>query len=453
MIQVYLYGHLLGYLKLDNRTIHFQYSDQWLKTKIDISPILHPKNTEIISNRLSSNTFQGLPEFIADALPDKFGNKMIDAFFLKKGIAKKDVTPLSRLAYTGSKAIGALEFKPATKRATQEYSDMLEVSELLKSARCAISGNLEDVSSDLIEIGSSAGGARPKAIIMANHDFSVIRHTHSPYQDGFEHYLLKFDGVSENNPESDPQGYTNIEYVYYLMAVDAGINMNKCYLLSDSNGNHHFVTKRFDRDKDKKIHTQTLCALISLDFNDFQAGSYSDLFSAARTLTVSYEERVELFKRMAFNVLSYNRDDHSKNFSFIVDENGKWSISPAYDITHAFNETNVNAWTREHNLLINGKGTNIELQDLIKESILLELKPKDYTKCIAEIFESLKKWSSLAQNHGVKPHKITQITGHIETAKKDLFTGLTKKEIESIINGDARNLIETMLSNNGGLNR
>ncbi|PLA75030.1 toxin HipA [Hydrogenovibrio sp. SC-1] len=453
MIQVYLYQILIGYLKLANRKIHFQYAEEWLKSDLDISPIIHSKTSFAISDRLSNDAFHGLPEFIADALPDKFGNKIIDTFFIQQGIARNDITPLDRLAYIGSKAMGALEFKRMSEHSNHDYSNILEISDLLVSARSAISGKLEEVSADLIEVGSFAGGARPKAIIMANHDFSEIRHSHSPYQKGFDHYLLKFDGVCENNPESDPQGYTNIEYVYHLLAVDAGIDMNPCFLLPEPNGNHHFITKRFDRDGDKKIHMQTLCGLIGLDFNDFQAGSYSDLFSVANVLNLAYGEKVELFRRMVFNVLSYNRDDHSKNFSFVFSENGRWSISPAYDITHAFNETNINAWTREHNLLINGKGVTIQLRDLIKEGAILALKPDDYALCIHQVINSLENWATLANKHGVKPDKIDQIGSHMKTAKTDLFFKLSKQEIESVSNGTAKELIEIILSDNVRLYR
>lgn len=418
MIHAKLYGKSLGFIQVQNRTVEFQYADAWIKTGIEVSPLITPLSRDIHSNRLSQDTFRGLPSFIADVLPDKFGNKIIDAYYAKKGISPKDVSLEQRLSYLGNKAMGALDFEPVT-NVFKGGESPLELAKLVQDARNAINGNIDEVTQDLIEIGSSAGGARPKAIIGANRDFSKIVHGHSVLSDGFEHYLIKFDGVDQDNVQCDPKGYTNIEYVYSLIAKSAGINMMDCHLLHNG-GLAHFVTKRFDRNHNERIHTITLCGLTALDFNDFQSASYSDYFNAVNLLNLDEDSKEEAFRRMAFNVVGVNRDDHTKNFSFLLDMNGKWSLAPAYDLTHAYNEVNPNAWTREHNLLINGKGLNITFEDMLKESDGLDLSAARRREITDEVIAAFQHWPEWSKEHRVLEHKRNQIQGHIEQAINEL---------------------------------
>lgn len=418
MIQVKIYGQIVGYLAQEGRSVLFEYDRDFINSGLELSPFLLPLRDVSYSSIVSADAFKGLPHFISDALPDAFGNKVIDSYFAKKGIAKSHISLLERLSYVGEKSIGALEFEPAEKN-EKSYSSTLEVAKLVKDARSAINGELTEVSDELISIGSSAGGARPKALIGLNKDFSNVMPGHHEIPSGYKHYLIKFDGVDKSNVESDPLGYTNIEYVYSILAEKAGINMNPCFLIKD-NGRAHFLTERFDRKRNEKLHVQTLCALTGIDFNDFQAGSYSDYFSAVVNLGLSNMDREQAFRRMVFNIVMVNRDDHTKNFSFTLDRNGKWGLAPAYDITHAYNEINPNAWTREHNLLINGKGQDITLYDIIQEAEILGIKDKRLKEIVDEIVLASRSWLNLSQKHGVLPRKIEQIESHIKQAVENL---------------------------------
>lgn len=420
MIKVSLYGKILGFISEESHHHTFEFSKEWNDSGLDISPILYGRDVPAqIRLRKNNDTFAGLPEFLSDALPDKFGNKIIDAYFLKQGIATKEISVLQRLSYLGTKAIGALEFEPAIQAADNfNYEHSLKVSKLVEDARHAINGNINDVSHDLIQIGSSAGGARPKALIAANAGFQDIRSGLVSAPKGYKHYLIKFDGVDEHHIEADPQGYTNIEYVYYQMAKLAGINMADCFLLGDSE-RQHFVTERFDRINNQKHHVQTLCAMTGIDFNQHQSGSYSDYFSVVNTLNLDYDSKVEAYRRMVFNVLSLNRDDHTKNFSFKLDRAGTWFLAPAYDITHAYNETNPNAWTREHNLLINGKGKDITKADLIVESSVLALSDKDIDAVHHQVQDALASWQTLSKDALVLDYKVEKIQQRINQAQRD----------------------------------
>ena len=433
MIHVKLYGQSLGFVEVKNQRVHFQYAESWLSHGFELSPLITPRSRTIYSDRLSSEGFRGLPSFIADALPDRFGNKIIDAYYAKLGLSPKDVSIEDRLSYLGNKAMGALEFEPVVDL-LQKESSALELSKLVMDARNAINDHLDAVTQDLIAIGTSAGGARPKAIIGANHDFSQILHGHADLPQGFEHYLIKFDGVDENNRQCDPKGYTNIEYVYALMARNAGIEMMDCRLVH-SGGLDHFVTKRFDRHHHQKIHSITLCGLTQLDFNSFQVASYADYFNTLNLLNLDQKSKEEAFRRMVFNVLGVNRDDHTKNFAFLVDRHGQWSLAPAYDLTHACNEVNPNAWTREHNLLINGKGLRILFNDLLEESGCLELSQSRRWEITQQVIVALEGWGRLSQSHEVSAHKRSQIQRHIQQAIADLDSSQPSQSVSLISRG------------------
>lgn len=418
MLTVKIYGRIIGYLSKDNKHIHFEYDPGFQQSGFEVSPFIFPVSSIRSQKRISNDTFKGLPEFIADALPDNFGNRVIDSYFAKKGQSKSDVSVLDRLSYVGSKAIGALEFEPYL-ASKEGYQAPLEVNKLVQDARSAIKGDIESVSQELISIGSSAGGARPKALIGATSDFKNIIAGQYDLPEGFEHYLIKFDGVDKESVECDPQGYSNIEYAYFLMARDSGIDISDSFLLGEGE-REHFVTKRFDRQGNQKIHVQTLCAMSGIDFNEFQSGSYSDYFSAVINLGLPVSSQEDAFRRMVFNVLGVNRDDHTKNFSFLLSSDGTWSLAPAYDITHAYNEVNPNAWTREHNLLINGKGLDISRDDLILESSLLSLNKSVKNKVIDQVLLSVRKWSEFAKLARVGQLKVDAIRSRIEMAQAHL---------------------------------
>lgn len=422
MLSINLYGQTVGYLQIENRLIQFEYDPQFKTSGIEVSPFLLPLSETGFANRPSDGTFKGLPEFISDALPDRFGNQVINSYYAKQGVSASQIDVLQRLSYVGKKAIGALEFEPQ-EAYQNNYQVPLEVNKLVQDARSAINGRIGDVSNELISIGSSAGGARPKALIGATPDFKQIIAGHYDVPEGFEHYLIKFDGVDADNIECDPQGYSNIEYAYFLMAKESGIDIMDCHLLGEGE-RQHFVTKRFDRINNEKIHVQTLCALTGIDFNAFQSGSYSDYFAAVINLGLSFSEQQEAFRRMVFNVLAVNRDDHTKNFSFKLSQPGQWSLAPAYDVTHAYNEKNPNSWTREHNLLINGKGLNISLEDILIESSILSLTDAQKKSIVQSVIDSVNKWQGFAKKTNVKSSKINSIEQHINKAIDELnFNG------------------------------
>lgn len=418
MLSISLYERTIGYLSIENQCIHFEYDPLFQDNGMEISPFLLPLSVNNFTSRVSEDSFRGLPEFISDALPDRFGNQVINSYFESQGIESLQVNVLNRLSYIGKTAIGALEFEPQDDY-LHNYQAVLDVSNLVEDAQYIFGKRLEKVSSLLMSTGSSAGGARPKALIGATSDFKNIIAGHYDVPDDFEHYIIKFDGVDVDNIECDPQGYSNIEYAYFLMARAAGINMMDSCLFREGE-RQHFVTKRFDRDKNQKIHVQSLCALTGIDFNAFQSGSYSDYFTAVVNLGLSFSEQKEAFRRMVFNVLAINRDDHTKNFSFILSPSGYWSLAPAYDVTHAYNEKNPNAWTREHNLLINGKGLNITMDDIFAESSVLSLSTSQKKEIIQDVISTVKEWPEFAKQATVKRNKVPSIEQHIKTAINDL---------------------------------
>ncbi len=269
MIKVMIYGQNVGYLSEINNKIEFSYDRDFLNSGLELSPLLLPLQEGIFSpTPFRDTTFKGLPHFIADALPDHFGNRLIDSFFAKKGISPANVSVLDRLSYVGNKAIGALEFEPmhVTKASTQH---VLEIKKIIADARKAIRGEIDEVSADFIHIGSSAGGARPKALIAINHNTNEIVAGNEQIPEGFEHYLIKFDGINPADHTAAPDalgGYTNIEYAYYLMAVKCGLTMPSCSQLHEG-GALHFLTSRFDRNHNKKTHVQTLCGMTGIDWS------------------------------------------------------------------------------------------------------------------------------------------------------------------------------------------
>lgn len=409
ILKIRIFDKTIGYMSQEGPTLLFEYDADFLNGNIEISPFMLPKASGVHSfNDRKDDCFKGLPHFIADALPDNFGNMITNAAFAKIGRSADSITILERLSYLGKRAIGALEFEPVFTKPSNN-NDILELRDLTNSIKSAIAGKPSEVEGVLISISSAAGGARAKAIIGYDKVNNIIVSGHKDIPDGFEHYLIKFDGLSEN----DPTGYSNIEYAYYLMAIDLGINMTESFLLT-SQLSQHFITKRFDRVDGKKIHTQTLCSVIGSDFNKPQTSNYADYFNLANLFNLGYPVKLEMFRRMVFNVILANRDDHTKNFSFLIDEKGNWSLAPAYDITHAYNNTNPNAWTREHNLLINGKGTKITKEDLTAEASALLLKNKEMESIIKDAQKVANNFTTYAKKAKISAVHKNKIIEHLK---------------------------------------
>lgn len=383
----------------------FQYDPSFLESGINLSPILMPiENGDVLyefpENR-NSSTFKGLPGLLADVLPDKYGNALINAWLTKQGRPGNSLNPVEILCFIGERGVGALEFEPVQPKqkntsAKIELGSLIEIAEEILSGRknfaASLSEDEEKALFEILKIGSSVGGARAKALIAYNEKTGEIRSGQANAPKGFEHWLIKFDGVSDSQFGAST-GYGRVEKAYYDMAVDAGIQMMESRLLEE-NGRAHFMTKRFDRERGKeKIHVQTFCAIRHFDFNEVHLYSYEELFETMRMLNLSYPEAQELFRRMVFNVMSRNCDDHTKNFAFIMNKSGEWKLSPAYDICHAYRPGSD--WVSQHALSINGKRKNIERQDLLAVGKSMNI--KNAANIIDKISSVVSNWRNYAK--------------------------------------------------------
>lgn len=397
----------------------FEFDRNFLEKDLDLSPLkmsvadARRGTAKFEFPTLPKITFKGLPGMLADALPDKFGNSIIDAWLARQGRTPESFSPVERLCYTGKRAMGALEFKPIINKSI-EKSVPVEVSELVKLAqtvteeRSQLRVNLNhaaaDAILDIIRVGTSAGGTRPKAVIAFNDKTKEVRSGQIDAPNGFDYWVLKFDGIKDNSL-GDPAGYGRIEYAYYKMAMDAGIEMTECRLFEE-NGRAHFMTKRFDRIGIKrKLHLQSLCAIAHFDFNEPGVYSYEQAFQIMRELRLSYRDAEQQFRRMVFNVVARNQDDHTKNIAFLMDQNGKWRLSPAFDMIYAYNPSGD--WTSRHQMSINGKRDDFIKDDLLR--VGNEMNIKSSFKIIEEIVEIVSKWSDYALSADVTPSQSKSI--------------------------------------------
>jgi serine/threonine-protein kinase HipA len=401
----------------------FEFEPAFVRTGLDISPIHMPVAQAGVGDALyafpglSKETFLGLPGLLADSLPDKFGNRIIESWLARNGRDPGSFSPVERLCYTGRRAVGALEFAPPVHRQFDrpvpvEIAQLVELTQKVMSRRKALDvdiGGSEKENAeallDILRVGTSAGGARPKAVIAIDAQGKVISgQTDAPK--GFDYWVLKFDGVSDLEL-GDPKGYGRIEYAYHLMARAAEIDMMPCRLLEE-NGRAHFLTRRFDRIGGDKIHMQSLCGVAHYDFNQAGAYSYEQAFSIMRRLRLSKADTVQQYRRMAFNVIARNQDDHTKNIAFLMDRSGRWRLSPSFDVIYAHNPAGM--WTNQHQMSLNGKRDGFSRGDLISvgESIGV---PKP-GQIIDQISEVVGDWPKYAQQAGVKPTISKEIARH-----------------------------------------
>ncbi|MGB5030546.1 MAG: type II toxin-antitoxin system HipA family toxin [Saprospiraceae bacterium] len=392
---------------------YFQYDTKFIQKGWDLSPLKMPisQGTQIYSFpelRIGRNetldTFKGLPGLLADALPDKYGNRLISTWLAQQGRTENSMNPVEKLCFIGTRGMGALEFEPATiKTSTRNFS--LEFDGLVELAKKMLhdrEGFLTHLSKDeekammeILKIGTSAGGARPKAVIAYNRKTGEIKSGQGSIPKGFEHWLLKLDGVS-GEQFGESSGWGRVEYAYYLMAKDCKIEISECRLLEE-NGRAHFMTKRFDRDGNIKHHTQSLCGMQHYDFNDMYGYSYEQVFQTMRLLYLTYPEAEQMFRRMVFNVLATNFDDHTKNFSFILKKDDRWRLAPAYDLCFSFDPTNH--WVNKQTLSINGKRLEITKEDLMTIAKNNNIKKGD--KIIDEMNSIIKSWTTYASQANV----------------------------------------------------
>ncbi len=361
---------------------------------------------------LNKETYKGLPGMLADSLPDKYGNKLIEAWLARNGRDAGSFNPVERLCYTGKRGMGALEYEPASKL-FDDSSKSIEIEKLVQLAKdilterkylkANIHSKADDGLLDIIRVGTSAGGARAKAIIAYNEKTGDVRSGQIDGLEDYDYWIIKFDGVT-NEQLGDPKGYGKIEYAYYLMAKECGINMTDSRLL-EKNRRAHFMTRRFDRQGTKKLHLQTLCAIAHFDYNDPAAYSYEQAFQVMRQLRLTYRDSEELFRRMCFNVIARNQDDHTKNISFLMDENGKWALSPAYDVTYAYDP--ANKWMEDHQMSINGKRKDIERSDMVALAKKMNIKKPD--EIIEKIISTVMNWSEYADRAKVSAKQVKAI--------------------------------------------
>jgi serine/threonine-protein kinase HipA len=406
----------------------FEYEPNFVKNGIELSPIKMPLSRRIYSfPELDFTTFKGLPGLIADSLPDDFGNAVLNAWVAGQGRSPNDITPLQRLQYTGKRGMGALEYAPATQLRSLNASQQVEIQSLVSIAQdildcrddftiaLAQHGREDrEAMMSLLSVGMSAGGARPKAVLAFNDDYTQVRSGQASVPEGFSHYLMKFDGVSEHNKNQetfgDPLGYGAMEFVYHLMAQKCGVDMMPCQLLQEGN-RRHFITQRFDRIKNKKIHVQTLNGLAHVDYKKPGSFSYAELFGIARQLTLSATEAEQLLKRMTFNIIARNHDDHAKNFAFML-KNDKWSLAPAYDLAYSYKPGSK--WVNSHWMSLNGKRDGFTRADFYSLEKLSPLFSKrKINNIIDETIEHVSCWPQLADEWDVPKTLIEEISTHL----------------------------------------
>jgi len=369
---------------------------------------------ELRAGRNSSyDTFKGLPGLLADVLPDAYGNQLINIWLAQQGRPENSMNPVEQLCFIGSRGMGALEFEPEVlkpkKNTVQlEIDGLVNIARKMLERREAFHVNLQDEEEEairkLITIGTSAGGARPKAVIAYNEKTGEVRSGQTNVPKGFGHWLIKLDGVSDVQL-GDTQGYGRVEMAYYLMAKDAGIDMMPCQLLEER-GRAHFMTKRFDREEGNvKHHIQTLCAMKHYDFNLVNSYSYEQLFETMRELRLDYQQAEQMYRRMVFNVLARNCDDHTKNFAFRLKKGDRWELAPAYDICHAYRPDSI--WVSQHALSINGKRKQISKEDLLTVGRSMSIKKaKDIVEHIHSVVGD---WNTYAEQVRVEPKKMEAI--------------------------------------------
>ena len=409
--EVYLWGTRIGIIhqEVTKPYASFEYDTDFLNSGIEVSPLRMPLAKNIYEfPTLTGEPFYGMPGLVADSLPDKFGNAVIEQWLMSFGKSLSDFTAIDRLCYTGKRGMGALEYVPASTD-IKDIDENINVQEIVKFAsdvladREGISLKAEDnlTYSQLVQVGSSAGGARAKAIIAWNEETNEVRSGQAQLGTGYDYWLMKFDNVTKNGDHGleDKPEYTLIEYAYYLMAKKAGVTMNECRLY-ESAGGHHFMTKRFDRENGRKLHMQSLGALAHISYQEPGICGYELAAMYMKEVGISYKEIEQFYRRMVFNCLAVNQDDHVKNISFLMDRNGKWSLSPAYDITFSYNP--ANKWLRAHQMTVNGKTTGIELSDLLEAGSKMGIKERRCKDIIREVLTSVKEFPVYAEQVGIK---------------------------------------------------
>lgn len=431
---VKIWDELVGVVRWipERNLASFQYEPSFISKNWDLAPIKMPiaqgsriySFPELIQGKDSSDdTFKGLPGLLADSLPDKYGNKLIDKWLAQNGRPASSMNPVEKLCFIGNRGMGALEFEPAQLKAGKntfaiEIAGLVDIARRMLSDRNGFETNLKadehKAMLDILKIGTSAGGARPKALVAFNGKTGEIRSGQTKVPKGFEHWLLKLDGV-DGAQFGESFGWGRVEYAYFLMAKACGIQISDSQLLEE-NGRAHFMTKRFDREgNNTKHHLQTLCGIQHFDYNEMYSFSYEQIFQTMRQLRLKYPDAEEMFRRMVFNVLAINYDDHTKNFSFRLKKGEKWELSPAYDICFSYNPENQ--WVAHQTLSINGKQKDINKADLL--SIAKSNNIKKGERIIDDISYTVKQWYDFAKEAKVRNNLVEEINSVIQRVNQE----------------------------------
>lgn len=426
--EVTIWGELAGAVRWDTQRqlASFQYDKKFLTKGYELSPIKMPlRNGDMIyrfpelrrGKDQTESTFKGLPGLLADALPDRYGNRLMDVWLAQNGRPPGSMNPVEQLCFIGSRGMSALEFEPALTK-TDKRTFSVEIDSLVALARKVLSSRenmrvnlVEDeqqAMKELLKIGTSAGGARPKAVIVFNEKTGEVRSGQTVAPKGFDHWLIKLDGVSDAQFGTS-HGYGRVEYAYSQMARDCGIHMMESRLFEE-NGRAHFMTKRFDREGGHtRHHIQTLCGIQHFDYANLHGHSYEQLFQTMRMLKLTYLEAEQMFRRVVFNVMATNYDDHTKNFAFRLKQNGRWELAPAYDVCFSYDPTNL--WVSQHTLSINGKHKDINRPDLMALANANSIKKAGHI--IDEIKDMVCGWQRYAKESDVAPALRDFISGNL----------------------------------------
>ena len=413
--KVSMFGIPVGTFNWDSRyeVARFEYDHSFIGLGMEPSPLMMPVQEGRVYSfaNLGRDTYQGLPGMLADSLPDTYGRALFDRWLALMG--RTSGNPIESLCFLGKRCMGALEFEPATDLSYNphmkiEIDRLVEVAREALTEKSAFGTNLNDdrkaAVAEILRLGTSAGGQRAKAIIAYNKETGEVRSGQVEAPEGFDYYIIKLDGVSAKAGFRETENYGRLEYSFYKLAKACGIEMTECFIIEE-NGRAHFLTKRFDRKDGKKVHMQTLCGIAHFDYRLHRAYSYEQAFNVMRALRLSYAEARQMFRRMVFNVMIRNQDDHTKNISFLMEEDGKWHLSPAYDMGYAYNPNG--GWTATHQMSINGKYDDITRNDLL--TFASQNNIKDATSIIDEVCEATSHWESIAKDCGVPDSVIDKI--------------------------------------------
>jgi len=418
---VNLWGRRVGAVSWDKaRSVGvFQYDPDFHLGDIEITPLTMPvRSTPYTFPALNRDTFRGLPGLLADALPDRYGNNLINVWLANNGRSRVDFSPVDRLCYVGSRGVGALEFEPALirsrKSARIDFEGLVELASRALVERQQLGGRLgtdrdQEALEQILSVGTSAGGARAKAVLAWHPETGEFRSGQVDTEAGFEHWLLKFDGVSDSQEGelADPKGYGRIEYAYHLMARAAGVRMTDCRLHHED-GRSHFMTRRFDRTPEGgKIHTQSLGGMCHFDYWKPGEYSYEQAIQTVRQLEIGMAAVTEQFRRAIFNVVARNQDDHVKNISFLMGRNGEWQLSPAYDVAYSYRPSG--RWTRNHHMSLAGKVNDFTRDDLLTFARTAGVNRHEARRIMGQVFAAVRQWPEFADEAGVDEHKVRQI--------------------------------------------